>query len=94
MTLVTYATCEDSLLAAPIMLDLLLLGEFFTRIEIDGISTGPVLSYLSFFFKAPVTNHPEYVFNSFSKQKQLLINFLMACGGIPISDSTLLGIGL
>lgn len=67
MTLVTYATCEDSLLAAPIMLDLLLLGEFFTRIEIDGASTGPVLSYLSFFFKAPVTNHPEYVFNSFSK---------------------------
>ncbi len=94
MTLMTYATCEDSLLAAPIMLDLLLLGEFFTRIEIDGISTGPVLSYLSFFFKAPVTNHPEYVFNSFSKQKQLLINFLMACGGIPICDNTLLGIGL
>jgi len=94
MTLVTYATCEDSLLAAPIMLDLLLLGEFFTRIEIDGQCTGPVLSYLSFFFKAPVTNHPEYVFNSFSKQKALLINFLMACGGYPISDQTLLGIGL
>lgn len=94
MTLVTYATCEDSLLAAPIMLDLLLLAEFFTRIEIDGQSTGPVLSYLSFFFKAPVTNHPEYVFNSFSKQKALLINFLKCCGGIPISDQTLLGIGL
>lgn len=56
-TLVTHATCEDSLLAAPIMLDLILLSEFFTRVKIDQESLGPVLSYLSFFFKAPVTNH-------------------------------------
>ena len=66
-TLVTHATCEDSLLAAPIMIDLILLAEFFTRVEIDGKKMGPVLSYLSFFFKAPVTNHSEYVFNSFSR---------------------------
>lgn len=92
-TLVTHATCEDSLLAAPIMLDLLLLGEFFTRVKIDDKSTGPVLSYLSFFFKAPVTNHPEYVFNSFSRQKETLINFLKVCGGIPVGDSTLLSVG-
>lgn len=68
-TLVTHATCEDSLLAAPIMIDLILLAEFFTRVEIDDQKLGPVLSYLSFFFKAPVTNHPEYVFNSFTRQK-------------------------
>lgn len=92
-TLVTHATCEDSLLAAPIMLDLILLGEFFTRVQIDEKPIGPVLSYLSFFFKAPVTNHPEYVFNSFSRQKDTLINFLKACGGIPAGDSTLLSIG-
>lgn len=92
-TLVTHATCEDSLLAAPIMLDLLLLAEFFTRVKIDDKATGPVLSYLSFFFKAPVTNHPEYVFNSFTRQKETLINFLKACGGIPAGDSTLLSVG-
>lgn len=92
-TLVTHATCEDSLLAAPIMLDLILLGEFFTRVKIDDNITGPVLSYLSFFFKAPVTNHPEYVFNSFNRQKETLINFLKACGGIPAGDSTLLSVG-
>jgi myo-inositol-1-phosphate synthase len=92
-TLVTHATCEDSLLAAPIMLDLILLGEFFTRVQIDEKPIGPVLSYLSFFFKAPVTNHPEYVFNSFSRQKDTLINFLKACGGVPAGDSTLLSIG-
>lgn len=31
-TLVTHATCEDSLLATPIMIDLVLLAEFFSRI--------------------------------------------------------------
>lgn len=91
-TLVTHATCEDSLLATPIMLDLVLLAEFFTRVKIDGDSIGPVLSYLSFFFKAPVTNHPEYVFNSFFRQKQTLVNFLKACGNIPADDSTLMKI--
>ena len=91
-TLITHATCEDSLLAVPIMLDLILLAEFFTRVEIDGKSIGPVLSYLSFFFKAPVTNHPEYIFNSFCRQKQTLVNFLKACGNIPSDDSTLIDI--
>jgi len=66
-TLVTHATCEDSLLAAPIMLDIILLAEFFSRVTIDEKSLGPVLSYLSFFFKAPNTNHPEYVLNSFTR---------------------------
>ena len=66
-TLVTHATCEDSLLAAPIMLDICLLAEFFTRVKVDGKQLGPVLSYLSFFFKAPNTNHSEYVLNSFTR---------------------------
>ena len=91
-TLVTHATCEDSLLAAPIMLDIVLIAEFLTRVQIDDEEMGPVLSYLSFFFKAPVTNHPEYVFNSFSRQKQTLIDFLKVCAGIPIEDCSLLSI--
>lgn len=93
MTLITHATCEDSLLAAPIMLDLILLAEFFTRVKVDGKVLGPVLSYLSFFFKAPVTNHPEFNFNSFSKQKETLVNFLKACADIMPGDNTLLSIG-
>jgi len=52
-TISTYNICEDSLLAAPIMLDMVVLGELFTWMEIDGKKFGPVLSYLSFFFKAP-----------------------------------------
>ena len=34
-TLVTHATCEDSLLAVPIMLDLCILAEFFSRVKVD-----------------------------------------------------------
>lgn len=92
-TLVTHATCEDSLLAVPIMLDLILLAEFFTRVKIDEKEIGPVLSYLSFFFKAPVTNHPEYVINAFGRQKETLINLLKACGGIPADDATMIHVG-
>jgi myo-inositol-1-phosphate synthase len=91
-TLVTHATCEDSLLAVPIMYDLVLLAEFFTRVKVDGETLGPVLSYLNFFFKAPVTNRQGYTFNSFSRQKLTLINLLKVCGGYVPDDSTLLGI--
>lgn len=91
-TLVTHATCEDSLLAVPIMYDLVLLAEFFTRVKVDGDSLGPVLSYLNFFFKAPVSNHAHYTFNSFSRQKLTLVNLLKVLGGLVPDDSTLLGI--
>lgn len=68
-TITSYNVCEDSLLAVPIMIDMLVLGELFTRMQIDGQTLGPVLSYLSFFFKAPITNHSEYVVNSFTRQR-------------------------
>ena len=66
-TINSYNVCEDSLLATPLMIDMIVLGELFTRMEVNGKTMGPVLSYLSFFFKAPVTNHDDYVINSFSR---------------------------
>lgn len=66
-TISSYNICEDSLLAVPIMIDMLVLGELFTRMTVDKKTLGPVLSYLSFFFKAPITNHPEYIVNSFTR---------------------------
>lgn len=89
-TISSYNICEDSLLAVPLMIDMLVLGELFTRMTIDGDKLGPVLSYLSFFFKAPITNHPEYVVNSFTRQRQTLVNFLKAAAGISPDDQTLL----
>ena len=89
-TISSYNICEDSLLAVPLMYDMIVLGELFTRMEIDGEKMGPVLSYLSFFFKAPITNHDEYVVNSFSRQRETLVNLLKVAGGIMPDDTTLL----
>ena len=89
-TIVSYNICEDSLLAAPIMIDLCILSELMTRISLDSKPLGPVMSYLSYFFKAPVTNHKEYVINSLSRQKDILTSFLKACAGYVPDDSTLL----
>ncbi|MEI7564014.1 MAG: inositol-3-phosphate synthase [bacterium] len=89
-TIVSYNICEDSLLAAPIMIDLCIMAELLSRITIDTKPIGPVLSYLSYFFKAPVTNHHEYVINSLSKQKEILTSLMKACAGYVPDDSTLL----
>lgn len=89
-TISSYNICEDSLLAVPIMIDMIVLGELFTRMKIDQKTLGPVLSYLSFFFKAPITNHPEYVVNSFTRQRQTLLNLIKAAAGICPDDQTLI----
>jgi len=80
-TISSYNVCEDSLLAVPLMIDMVLLAEFFSRVTIDGKKMGPVLSYLSFFFKAPITNRGEHVVNSFTKQREMLCNLLKATQG-------------
>lgn len=89
-TIMSYNICEDSLLAVPIMIDMIVLGELFTRMKVDNGTLGPVFSYLSFFFKAPITNHPEYVVNSFTRQRETLLNFLKAVAGLPIDSQTLI----
>lgn len=89
-TISSYNICEDSLLATPLMYDMIVLGELFSRMEIDGQKLGPVLSYLSFFFKAPITNHDEYVVNSFSRQRETLVNLLKVASGVMPDDATLL----
>lgn len=72
------------------MYDMIILAELFSRMEIDGEKMGPVLSYLSFFFKAPITNHDEYVVNSFGRQRETLVNLLKVAGGIMPDDTTLM----
>lgn len=89
-TISTYNICEDSLLAVPLMYDMIVLAELFSRMEIDGEKMGPILSYLSFFFKAPITNHDEYIINSFSRQRETLVNLLKVASGILPDDTTLL----
>jgi len=76
-TLVLYNVCEDSLLAAPIILDLILLTEIFERIEYRIITEDDkdpkfrrfdnVLSTLGYLCKAPLTDPNTPLINSLSR---------------------------
>jgi myo-inositol-1-phosphate synthase len=86
-TIACHNTCEDSLLAAPLMIDLIILMELFTRIEIkkgDGEFTKfhPVMSALSFLLKAPLAKPGCPVINSLFQQRACLENILRACRGL------------
>lgn len=90
-TISIHNICEDTLLAVPLMLDIILFSEFFSRIsftlidkktEVQFMSN---LSLLSFFFKAPVDDDNPIV-NSFFKQRYALENFIKASIGLPIND--------
>lgn len=89
-TLVIHNTCEDSLLASPLILDLVILGELCTRIEIKrnepGAEYAPfrsVLSLLSYLCKAPLVPKGTPVVNSLFRQRAAIENILKACVGLP-----------
>ena len=86
-------TCEDSLLAAPLMLDIVILMELFTRITVkdetmkDYDHFAAVHSVLSFLFKAPRTPHNSPVINSLFQQRAMLENTLRATRGLqPLNN--------
>uniref|UniRef100_A0A7S0VHK9 inositol-3-phosphate synthase n=1 Tax=Polytomella parva TaxID=51329 RepID=A0A7S0VHK9_9CHLO len=95
-TLVIHNTCEDSLLAAPIILDLVLLAELVGRIEVkkDGESAfhgfHPIAVLLSYLAKAPLVPSGTPVINALAKQRAMLENVLRACVGLPPDNNMLL----
>lgn len=88
-TIAIHNTCEDTLLAVPLILDIIIFAEFFSRIlftknnEVHTFSSN--LSLLSLFFKAPVDDNKPII-NAFFKQRYALENFIKACLGLPIND--------
>ncbi|KAI9055745.1 hypothetical protein LZ554_000686 [Drepanopeziza brunnea f. sp. 'monogermtubi'] len=100
-TISLFNVCEDSLLASPLIIDLIILAELFTRIQwkarsSDGAATKDfknfhsVLSVLSFMLKAPMTPPGTPVINSLAKQRSALVNICRACVGLdPENDMTL-----
>lgn len=88
-TIVAHNTCEDSLLATPIILDLVLLTELCQRIkmkigqseEYQGFNT--ILSILSFLLKAPLVPKGTPVVNALFKQRAAIENILRACIALP-----------
>ncbi|KAJ9165388.1 Myo-inositol-1-phosphate synthase [Coniochaeta hoffmannii] len=95
-TISIFNVCEDSLLASPLIIDLVLVAEMMTRIQWkanDGDefkSFHSVLSILSYMLKAPLTPPGTPVINALAKQRGALTNIFRACVGLePESDMTL-----
>ncbi|KAI2630099.1 myo-inositol-phosphate synthase [Xylaria nigripes] len=100
-TISIFNVCEDSLLASPLIIDLVLVTEIMTRIqwrahtgdsatdaEFKGFHS--VLSILSYMLKAPLTPPGTPVINALAKQRAALTNIFRACVGLePESDMTL-----
>jgi len=100
-TISIFNVCEDSLLAAPLIIDLVIVAEMMTRIswrEHSEATAGAgewkgfhsVLSVLSYMLKAPLTPPGTPVVNALGKQRSALVNVLRACVGLePENDMTL-----
>jgi myo-inositol-1-phosphate synthase len=100
-TISLFNICEDSLLASPLIIDLVILAEMMTRIQWKAVSTDgsatvdyknfhSVLSVLSYMLKAPLTPPGTPVVNSLAKQRAAVTNIFRACVGLqPESDMTL-----
>ncbi|KAL2097117.1 hypothetical protein ACEWY4_006324 [Coilia grayii] len=88
-TIAIHNTCEDSLLASPIILDLVILTELCQRITFctegdpNFQSFHSVLSLLSFLCKAPLVPQGAPVVNAFFRQRACIENIMRACLGLP-----------
>ncbi|PNS16628.1 Inositol-3-phosphate synthase [Sphaceloma murrayae] len=99
-TISMFNVCEDSLLASPLIIDLVIIAELMTRVQWR-VHTGDesdegfkgfhsVLSILSYMLKAPMTPAGTPVVNSLAKQRSAMINIFRACLGLdPENDMTL-----
>lgn len=100
-TIAIHNTCEDSLLAAPIILDLVVLAELLSRIQFqregeEADAAGsyqamhPVASLLSYLTKAPLVPDGTPVINALARQRAALENVLRACIGLAPDNNMLL----
>lgn len=95
-TIALHNTCEDSLLAAPIILDLVILAELMSRIsyKTEGMADyspfHSVMSILSFLLKAPLVPDGTPVVNALFRQRSCLENIFRACVGLPPENHMLL----
>ena len=91
-TISIHNTCEDSLLAAPLIIDLIILSELMTRItyKTDDMATyqrfEPVLSICAYLMKAPMVPKGTPVLNALFKQHRKITNVLCAALGLPPDD--------
>merc|ERR1719502_950929 len=95
-TIVMHNTCEDSLLATPLILDLCILADMTSRIEYktpemaEWGSLHPIMSVLSYLIKAPLVPPGAPVVNALFKQRGCIENLFRACVGLPPDNFMLL----
>lgn len=87
-TIVMHNTCEDSLLAAPLILDLTILCELMGRVRVsrnggEEESFHTVLSILSYMLKAPIVPPGTPVVNALFTQRASIVNLIRALVGLP-----------
>merc|ERR1719410_1910344 len=88
-TISMHNICEDSLLATPLIYDLVILAEICERIEIKRQDCETfekfhsVPSLLSYLLKAPMVPPGTPVVNALAAQRQGIINIFRACIGLP-----------
>lgn len=86
-------TCEDSLLASPLIIDLVILCELLERIEwkTDAADEyhrlATICSPLSYLLKAPLVPAGAPVVNALFKQREAVSNLLRACLGLAPENS-------
>merc|ERR1712203_755872 len=86
----------DSLLAAPLILDLFVLTEIAQRITLREEGKGdfqtmhPVLSLLSYLTKAPLVPPGTPLVNALFKQRDCMVNIFRACVGLQPDNHMLL----
>ena len=93
----SYNVCEDSLLAAGIIIDLLVMTELMTRISYqrEGEEEKPfqgVMSFLGYLMKAPESVGPTI--NSLNRQRNCIENLVRILSGLPLEDNLLLNFRL
>jgi myo-inositol-1-phosphate synthase len=101
-TSIMHNECLDSALCAPLILDLAVFCELFSRVMYtagiagggvgsrDFSSMASVLSVLGFYMKIPKTPAGESIVNALGRQKNCIDNLLRALVGIPPESNLLL----
>ncbi|CAN6611352.1 inositol-3-phosphate synthase [Trichomonascus vanleenenianus] len=92
-TISIHNVCEDSLLATPLIIDLVVVAEFLSRVsykkegEAEYHGFHSVLSFLSYWLKAPLTRPGYDPVNGLNKQRAGLENLMRALVGLgPLND--------
>eukprot|EP00121_Abeoforma_whisleri_P011414 Awhi_evm1s10526 len=95
-TISMHNTCEDSLLASPLIIDLAIMTELMTRVSFktndmeDFDTFNPVLSLLSYMLKAPLVPKGTPVVNALGAQRNAIENIFRAFIGLrPRNDMML-----